>query len=379
MAAGRSSRMKTFKPLLPLGETTILERAIRLFQRNGVSDIRVVIGHRGSELKPLLTKLNVKWCMNAKHASGMLSSVKCGLKDLQFHHDAFFILPADIPLVRRQTIVDLLSAFQTGAKRILYPLFQNKRGHPPLIDREYAPEIISWAGKGGLRSFLGQYEINSRNIPVADQYIHLDADTPQDYHRLLTFYDRYDIPTVAECKTLLVKKFGTKRNIVAHCREVARLSCFMGRALRDTESPVDSDLIVAAGLLHDLARDQSDHAAVGTAMLRDMDYPAVADVVETHMDIRVPDEGLFSSREILYLADKLVDGDQIISLENKFKDKMSRYEGNSNAQEAITQRFANAVKIRERFEAAVGKPLDTILESYLIEGGDDIFDAAWGD
>jgi len=91
-----------------------------------------------------------------------------------------------------------------------------------------------------------------------------------------------------------------------------------------------------------------------------MDYPAVADIVEAHTDIQVPAGRPFSPQEILYLADKLVDGDRRVSLEEKFKEKISHYAGNSNAQKAIIRRFDNAVKIRERFEAAVGKPLDAI-------------------
>ena len=50
LAAGFSSRMEgEFKPLLPLGTETIIERVVRLFQGNGIDDIRVVIGHRRAE------------------------------------------------------------------------------------------------------------------------------------------------------------------------------------------------------------------------------------------------------------------------------------------------------------------------------------------
>ena len=46
LAAGFSSRLKDFKPLLLLGEMTLLERAIRLFHQNGIRDTQVVVGHR---------------------------------------------------------------------------------------------------------------------------------------------------------------------------------------------------------------------------------------------------------------------------------------------------------------------------------------------
>jgi len=56
LAAGFSSRMGEFKPLLPLGEMTIIERAVRLFEQAGTEDIRVVVGYRANDLIPLLQK-----------------------------------------------------------------------------------------------------------------------------------------------------------------------------------------------------------------------------------------------------------------------------------------------------------------------------------
>ena len=48
LAAGLSSRMKGFKPLLPLGDKTVLEQTISRFLDAGIdkSDILVVIGKR---------------------------------------------------------------------------------------------------------------------------------------------------------------------------------------------------------------------------------------------------------------------------------------------------------------------------------------------
>jgi len=64
LAAGYSSRMNGFKPLLPLGETTVLERIITLFQDAEVSDIRVVVGYRAEDLLHLLRKMEVSSIIN---------------------------------------------------------------------------------------------------------------------------------------------------------------------------------------------------------------------------------------------------------------------------------------------------------------------------
>ena len=45
LAAGFSSRMERFKPLLRVGEKTLAEHAIALFKNAGIGDIVTVVGH----------------------------------------------------------------------------------------------------------------------------------------------------------------------------------------------------------------------------------------------------------------------------------------------------------------------------------------------
>ncbi|NVN93510.1 MAG: NTP transferase domain-containing protein, partial [Desulfuromonadales bacterium] len=71
LSAGYSSRMGDFKPLLPLGGLTALERTISLFRSSGVEDVRVVIGYRSEELAPLLKRLAVRTIVNSRFHDGM--------------------------------------------------------------------------------------------------------------------------------------------------------------------------------------------------------------------------------------------------------------------------------------------------------------------
>lgn len=50
LAAGYSSRMGDFKPLMKLDGLTVIESAVGCFKRAGISDIMVVVGHRASEV-----------------------------------------------------------------------------------------------------------------------------------------------------------------------------------------------------------------------------------------------------------------------------------------------------------------------------------------
>ncbi|OQX04900.1 MAG: hypothetical protein BWK80_52995 [Desulfobacteraceae bacterium IS3] len=370
-AAGYSSRMKgLFKPLLPLGGMTVLERVIRLFQSVGVGDIRVIAGHRAADVMPLLNSSGICGIVNENYPEGMFSSVLAGIRSMSREIEAFFMLPTDIPLVRRSTVLNLLSAYRAGQGNILYPVFDGMRGHPPLISAKYAEAIMLWKGQGGLRAFLEQHESSASDVEVADEGILSDMDTAEDYQIVLKRYEKYDIPTIRECKALMTKIFDVEEKIWLHCQEVARVALCMGKALNAAADPgLDLDLIAAASLLHDLARKEPSHAAAGARILENMGYSAVAELVKTHIDIHIREDEPIQESEILYIADKLVQGDRVVSIEERFSEKRNRFADKPEAKAAVESRFMNALKIRQRFESRTGKDLYAVLSAIEPEPG----------
>src|SRR6185369_1259683 len=250
LAAGFSSRMGEFKPLLDLAGMTALERAVTLFRSAGVQDVRVVTGHRAAELAPLLQRLGVREIHNPSYAEGMFASVAAGVENIGEEVDAFFVLPVDLPLVRPTTVRRLMAAHR-DAGGITYPTFQGKRGHPPLIAGWLAPEIVRWRGSNGLRGVLVQWEGVARDAEVADEQILRDMDTPDDYRALREKSERLQIPSEAECRLLLEEVFRVDPGIVSHGEAVAQLAVALGRELNGAGCRLDLPLLAAAGLLHD--------------------------------------------------------------------------------------------------------------------------------
>ena len=140
LAAGYSSRMAKFKPLLPLAGSTALERCIRLFRDAGVCEVIAVLGHRAEELQPLAERAGARCILNPHFKQGMFSSISAGSRALAGWVEAAFVLPADIPLVRPHTIRRMASIFVTRREGIVYPVFEGRRGHPPLIERKILNE-----------------------------------------------------------------------------------------------------------------------------------------------------------------------------------------------------------------------------------------------
>lgn len=185
LAAGFSSRIQGFKPLLPLGDGTLVERVISLYKRSGIENVRVVTGYQRDELLPIIEKLDVRVLVNPRYSDGMFSSVLCGLRSLGVDCAACFIHPVDIPLVSRHTVSKLIDSLRATPDSIIRPCFQNRRGHPLLIPSRFFKHIIGFEQPGGLRAALRPLESSTVTIEVDDENILFDVDTPEDYDALL--------------------------------------------------------------------------------------------------------------------------------------------------------------------------------------------------
>jgi uncharacterized protein len=84
-------------------------------------------------------------------------------------------------------------------------------------------------------------------------------------------------------------------------------------------------------LLHDLTKaicfkTKEDHAHTGSQLLKEMGYERVGEVVAEHVVLlNKRDRSSVSEEEVVNYADKRVQHDQIVSLEERFGDLMDRY------------------------------------------------------
>jgi len=360
-AAGLSSRMKVFKPLLELGGQTLAERVVRLFENAGITDIVTVVGHRCDDLIPVLEQTSSRWVFNPNSREGMFASIQQGLRALSPSCDAFFLLPVDTPLVRSLTVRQLMKAFGRRSALICYPRFQSKRGHPPIIDSRLIDAMLAYSGQGGMRAFLRKYATRACTVPVADAYIRMDADTEVDYARQRKAFKRYTIPTLDECQHLIAHYFNVSSAIEMHGRTVAWAARRLGAALNVNGRSYDLDLLTAAGLLHDVCRGQPDHARKAAEELRAAGFPEVSEIVAEHMELDCEVNTPIDETALLYLADKVVKGDRIITLAARKSVMLEKYAHDASIRQRILTRLNTARTIQFRIEDKVGSSLERIL------------------
>lgn len=358
LAAGLSSRMVAFKPLIRLGERSMLGHCQRLFHGCGIEEILAVVGHRAEETAAEAKSLGMKWLQNTEYHTGMFSSIQLAVAALPGDIAAFFVLPVDIPLIRTATIGAMLAAFTGKDEVVLYPLFAGRRGHPPLIPATLIPAILAHDGQGGLETLLNRHK--GIDIAAWDEGIHLDADTPADLERLQRRLARISIPNRQEIDAL-AGQLLTKKGL-AHSRLVCRAATALARVLNDQGCSLDLDLIYGGALLHDVAKGQPRHEIRGAEMLAALGLKEIASIAAAHMDLEISPTGGLTEKEVVCLADKFISGTRRIGIENRYAEKLKIFTDDQKICREILGRKERALALKNRAEQMSGRRMDSILD-----------------
>lgn len=182
-AAGLSSRMGAFKPLLQLGSKAMIDHVIDTLMAGGVSQVIVVTGHNADLLEAYLKGRPVLTVFNAGYAQNqMFDSVKLGLAALADEYDGVYITPGDVPLFSEETVLALRKCGAEAAR----PVLGEKGGHPIYLSREAARKVLTSKAAGGLKGALN--ELRLVNIQLEDRGMTLDADTPEAFETLKNIF-----------------------------------------------------------------------------------------------------------------------------------------------------------------------------------------------
>ena len=204
VAAGMSSRMGDFKPMLNIGSISIAQRVVATFQQAGVEKIVMVTGYNATALEKHLANNGIVFLRNEEYEhTQMFESAKIGLRYMQDKCDRVLFTPVDIPLFTAATVHRLL---ESGAE-LACPVCQGETGHPILIASRFIDAILEDSGEGGLRGALDRCGAVMEQIPVSDLGVLHDADTPQDFKALLRYHNEQLVRPVVNVALAREKPF----------------------------------------------------------------------------------------------------------------------------------------------------------------------------
>ena len=186
VAAGMSSRMGDFKPMLSIGSITIAQRVVATFHQAGIEKIVMVTGYQAVTLERHLSGSGVIFLRNDHYeTTQMFDSVKIGLKYLMDKCDRVLFTPVDVPLFTAETVRRLLDANAVLA----CPVCDGQQGHPLLISAALLPKILSDCGEQGLKGAVSRCGTAMTAVAVNDPGTLRDADTPEDYSALVEYHN----------------------------------------------------------------------------------------------------------------------------------------------------------------------------------------------
>jgi molybdenum cofactor cytidylyltransferase len=186
LAAGKSSRMGAMnKLLIPIEGKPMVRRAAEAVLAAQLSPVLVVTGHQREQVEEALKDLSVTFLNNKDYASGMSTSLRCGLDAVPAACDGALVALADMPLITGREIAQLVNAFNpVEGRAIVVPTRRGKRGNPVLWARRFFGEMTAAGGDVGARHLLTVYPEAIVEVEMTGDGVVTDIDTPQALARL---------------------------------------------------------------------------------------------------------------------------------------------------------------------------------------------------
>lgn len=181
LGAGGSSRMGEQNKLLArVGGTAMILRVVDAALKAELVSTTVVTGCEAEEARSLLCGREVDLVHNPEYQSGIASSLKVGLSSLRGDIDGVIILLADMPFINSVHINELLAEFNPATERdIVAPIREGRLGNPIIWSARYIPAMMKLSGDRGARPLLEEFAANVWEVPMGDDAIFMDVDTPE--------------------------------------------------------------------------------------------------------------------------------------------------------------------------------------------------------
>ncbi len=171
---------------MPFANRTVIGCTAEALRRGGVDRIILVSAPDDHELQQWAKRGGWELAVNPDASRGMLSSIQQGFEAAGRPATMLNLLvcPADLPLLRAETVARVLEASTLEDALLVAPVYQGKRGHPLAIAGERIRDIPNLDPDVGLRQLLLDHPEDLLLVDVDDPGAVRDLDTPGDYQLL---------------------------------------------------------------------------------------------------------------------------------------------------------------------------------------------------
>lgn len=182
LAAGKSSRFGKNKLITPLIEKSVIEYTLEKLKHLELHQTILVTSKEIRE--HLQEQKGILFVQNDKPEEGISYSIKLGIQKGDTC-DAYLFLVGDQPLLRDDTLKQLLEAYKALPDMIIGLGDKQILGNPVIFPSTYKEKLMHIEGDRG-----GKYLIYQENLPYRIQQVTTeeelwDVDTPEDYEKMI--------------------------------------------------------------------------------------------------------------------------------------------------------------------------------------------------
>lgn len=170
---------------LPFHGKPMLRCVVESALESSLDRVVVVLGNAFEIISRVILDTGAQIVFNPEFSTGQSSSLKIGLSALGKSCDAALFILGDQPLVDSAVMDAVIGKFKETRMPIVLPSYGGKPGNPVLFARSLFAGIMSLRGDVGARSLIAEHGESVVTVEVANESIHLDVDTWEDYQALL--------------------------------------------------------------------------------------------------------------------------------------------------------------------------------------------------
>ena len=181
-----AASIKHSKPMLQIGDITILKRIVITMQQTGIFPIVIITGVDYYEVHYDMFRYGVIFLkMDNPDAPSMLESMKLGLSYLRDKSRRVMVTPVNVPMFSPNTLIRMMQE-EAG---IVKPSHKGRGGHPLLISQDLVPGILEreWAD---MHDVLQYYRDDTSVVEVNDAGILMNIHNEQELHDHLEHHNQ---------------------------------------------------------------------------------------------------------------------------------------------------------------------------------------------
>jgi molybdenum cofactor cytidylyltransferase len=173
------------KQLLPLGERSLIEHALRQALRSDLHLLVLVLGCHAAEIResipPDLLVSRLRIIENPRYREGISSSIISGMRLIEKEYDHALILLGDMPWITSNLTNRLIREYLKSGLNLGAVKTRNRRTLPVIIGRKFYPHLHELHGDVGARELFLRFPREVCLVEPEGHYEDTDIDTPEDY------------------------------------------------------------------------------------------------------------------------------------------------------------------------------------------------------